>query len=323
MRKNAYQTAKPEELSVSTEAIKETIRQIREVNNQELHSFLMLRKGTLIYEDYFRPGEAGRLHVLYSVSKSFTSTAIGLAQAQGLLSVEDKLYDFFPEHKDLCDSDEKRKITLAHMLMMGSGFENNERDIRGGLGSTKTMVEQALAQPVIHEPGTYFDYYTLGTYLISAAFSKVCPEGIHSYLRRKILDPMGFGDSQWNVDDFNVPMGGYGMYLTAYDMTRLGQLYLQKGKWEGQRLLPKDYVKAATSKQINNDNHPSGNKDWMAGYGYQFWRCTFGGYRADGANGQYIVVLPDKDAVVVMTSYLSDMQKPLTAVADILLPEIK
>jgi CubicO group peptidase (beta-lactamase class C family) len=233
MRKDAYRTAKPEEFSVSSKAITETIREIREVNAQELHSFLMLRNGVLLWEEYFREGEADRLHVLHSVSKSFTSTAMGLAEAQGLLSLNDKLYDFFPEYASLCDSDDKRQITLSHLLMMGSGFENNEAEI-WEQKNDHNLIEAALAMPVIHKPGTVFNYYTLGTFLLSAVFSKVCPEGIHAYLRRKIFAPMNFGESQWNAEIDNIPMGGAGLYLTAYDLTRLGQLYLRKGMWEGQ-----------------------------------------------------------------------------------------
>ena len=320
MRK-AHPTAKPEELSVSSEAIRRTIREIREVNGQELHSFIMLRGGALIWEEYFREGEADRLHVTHSVSKSFTSTAMGLAQAQGLLSLDDKLYDYFPEHASLCDSGFKEEVTLRHLLMMGSGFENNEAAI---LGLHADMVGPALALPVIHKPGTVFNYYTLGTYLLSVVFNRVCPMGIHCYLREKLFAPMGFGPSHWNVDNTNcAPLGGFGLFLRAIDMARFGQLYLQGGVWESQQLLPEDYVTEATSKQISNENHPSANPDWTAGYGYQFWRNTFGGFRADGMFGQYIIVLPDSGCVVAMTSHLEDMQKPLNAVASILIPEIK
>ena len=316
----AYPIAAPEDRGVPSGAIRNAIREIRETYGLNLHSFLMVRDGALIWEEYFRVGEKDRLHVLHSVSKSFCSTAIGLAQAQGLLSIEDKLYDFFPEYSDLCDSDGKRSVALKHLLMMGSGFENREGEIFGNMAGD--IVKPALALPVIHEPGTVFNYYTLGTYLLSVVFSKVCPEGIHAYLRRKLFNPMGFGASHWDADKSNVPMGGFGLYLTAYDMTRLGVLYLQKGVWEGQRLVPEQYVETASSKQICNANHSSGNPDWTAGYGYQFWRNKMGGFRADGMYGQYIIVLPEKNAVIVMTSHLDDMQKPLTAVETLLLPEI-
>lgn len=317
---NKYPTAKPEALSVSTEGIQQAIKEIRETNGLELHSFLLLRKGTMLWEEYFCGVQKEHRHVLHSVSKSFTSTAIGLAQDEGLLSLDDKLYDFFPEHKGLCDSDYKRELTLRHLLMMSSGFQNNERELVFCLleGNLKAA---ALSQPIIHKPGTVFNYYTAGTFLLSAAFSKVCPEGIHSYLRRKLFDPMGFGSSQWNVDNDCIPLGGTGLFLTAYDMTRLGQLYLQKGVWKGRQLLSKSYVEEAGAKQINNQH--DGGADWTSGYGYHFWHNSFGGYRADGMNGQYIIIVPEKELVIVMTSNLDNMEIPLRAVATHLLPNVQ
>ncbi|MDR2974393.1 MAG: beta-lactamase family protein, partial [Propionibacteriaceae bacterium] len=243
MTTSAFPTSTPEELSVPSEAIRQVIQTIRERHQLDLHSFLMLRRGTLIWEEYFRPGEADRIHVLHSVSKSFTSFALGMAQAQGLLSLTDKLYDFFPQYAASCDSDFKRQVTLADLAMMGSGFENHEDVILPRrAGADTAMIEEALAQPIIHQPGTTFDYYTLGTYLLSAAFSQVCPMGVHHYLRRHLFAPMGFGRSQWNTDDNEIPMGGFGLYLSARDLARFGQLCLQGGAWEGQQLVPVDYV---------------------------------------------------------------------------------
>jgi CubicO group peptidase (beta-lactamase class C family) len=299
MRKDTIPQALPEEQAVSSNAIKQTIQTIREVNKQELHSFIMLRNGALIWEEYFREGEAGRLHLLASVSKSFASTAIGLAQAQGMLSIDDKLYDYFPDYEIPADGKYNDEVTLRHLLMMGSGFENKE----GEMFREHNLIKAALSQPVINKPGEVFDYYTLGTYLLSAVFSRACPEGMHSYLCRKLFGPMGFDASQWNTDSFNIPMGGFGLYLTAYDLARFGQLYLQGGVWEGQQLVPEDYINEASAKQISNANHASGNPDWMAGYGYQFWRNSFGGYRADGMYGQYGIILPDKEAVIAVNAF--------------------
>ncbi|MDR2930994.1 MAG: beta-lactamase family protein [Propionibacteriaceae bacterium] len=315
MRDEPYTTASPQDLRVDKEAIRATIAEVR---HQNVHSFLMLRSGQLIWEEYFRPGEADRPHALFSVSKSFLSTAFGMAEAQGLLSLNDKLYDFFPEYAWTADSDDKRQVTLAHMLMMGSGFENNEAEILHAPPARQTLPERALAQPIIHAPGTVFNYYTLGSYLLSAVFSKVYPRGVHHYLRHKLFAPMGFGCSEWESDEDGIPMGGFGLRLTAYDLTRLGQLYLQGGQWQGQQLVPKQYVAQASSPQISNKDN--GSVDWVAGYGYQFWMNSFGGFRADGMLGQYILMLPQYETVVVMTSRLEDMQKPLTAVSSILLP---
>ncbi len=321
MRKNAYPIVKPEDVSVSSDAICSTIADIREKHGLELHSFLMLRRGSLVWEEYFRDGEVERLHDVFSVSKSFTSTAIGLAQSQGLLSLDDKLYDFFPEHAGLCDSEANRMITLRHLLTMSSGFENNESKIFSNL-IAGDLLTFALSQPVIHEPGTVFNYYTLGTYLLSAAFSRIRPEGIHEYLKDNLFKMMGFGRSHWNICNQGVPFGGFGFHLTAYDLTRLGQLYLQEGVWEGQQLLPKSYVREATAKHIDQ-NYPVGVQDWNVGYGYHFWHNVMGGYRAAGHTGQYIIVLPEKETVIVMTSHLEDMLIPTAAIATHLLPEIK
>lgn len=321
MRAEVYKRKKPEEMGVSSTAIESAIDQIRNQHQLTLHSFLMLRGGMLLWEEYFRANEAEKLHSLYSVSKSFLSTAIGLAQAEGALHVDDKLYDFFPEYQSLCDHEWKRDIRLKHLLMMGSGFENNEQKIFND--RDEDLVHNALKQPVLHAPGEVFNYYTLGSYLISAAFQKVKPEGIHAYLKRKLFAPMQIEKSRWQKCPNGVPFGGFGLSLSGYDMTKLGQLYLQQGNWEGQQLLPATWISEASAKQIANDTPSNPNPDWRMGYGYQFWRNAMGGYRADGMYGQYIIILPEKDAVIVMTSHVNDMQTPLTVLRETLLPAVE
>jgi len=329
MRKDPFGVAKPEELGVKSEAIKSVIRDIREENKLDLHSFLMLRNGKLIWEEYFRKNEADALHVLFSVTKSFTSTAIGMVQEEGLLSIDDSIQSFFPEYKDVINEKNNTPVTLRHLLMMGSGYKNDEGSMHLACNAVKT----GLGQPLIHEPGTAFDYYTLGSHLLSGAFSKVKPEGMHKYLRKNLFDPMGFGESHWNVDfwNVNIPLGGWGLYLSAYDMARLGQLYLQNGVWQGKQLVPSAYVKEATSKQIDNSSRVDVTEndqwwverpDWAAGYGYQFWQNSFGGFRADGMMGQYVVVLPELDVVIVMTSCHDEMEIPMIAIKNHLLPEV-
>lgn len=319
MRATVYYAKKPEAMGIPSAAIESTIKQIR--SKQELHSFLLLRSGNLLWEEYFRANEAEKLHSLYSVSKSFLSTAIGLAQAEGALQIEDRLFDYFPEYKSYCDCDWKHEIKLKHLLMMGSGFENNEQTIFSQ--KTVDLVSAALMQPMLHQPGTVFCYYTLGSYLLSAAFQKAKPEGIHTYLKRKLFAPMQIEKSRWAKCKNGIPFGGFGLSLSSYDMTKLGQLYLQKGSWEGQQLLPADWVHAATLKQIENYTTGSPNPDWKSGYGYQFWCNAMGGFRADGMYGQYIIVLPAHDIVIVMTSHLKDMQAPLNSIANVLLPTVE
>jgi CubicO group peptidase (beta-lactamase class C family) len=323
MRKNIYPTGKPEDYSVSTEAIQQTIDFIRKENNLELHSFLLLRRGTLLWEEYFRPDEANSLHVQYSVSKSFAATAIGLTQDEGLLYVEDKLSSFFPEHAHLFESDDKKELNLHHLLIMGSGYKNTEQELFSQYSLVGDLTKAALDVPLIHKPGEVFDYNSLGSYLFTSAFSKVVPEGIHSYLKRKLFKQLDINTSVWNVDSMGIPFGGFGLYLTAYDMTKLGQLYLQEGNWQGQQLLSKSFVKTATSKQISNCNQDDDkNINWRSGYGYQFWRNSFGGYRGDGMKGQFIVVLPEQELVVVMTGNYDEMDIPLISIENNLLPHV-
>ena len=308
---------KPESVQVSSDSIRAAIHEIRYNHGLDLHSFLMLRKGQLIWEEYFHDGMKDTPHVLHSISKSFTAMAIGFAQADGLLTTDDKVYDFFPEYKSLNDSSYKQELTIKHLLTMSSGFENRERELMFCL-LEGNLTPAALSQRMIHAPGTTFDYYTIGTFLLSAIFHKVNPEGIHTYLRRKLFDPLGMGKSQWNVDNDGVPLGGTGLFLTSYDLARYGQFLLQQGAWKGKQLLPKEWVSIATSKQM--DNSHNGGANWTCGYGYQFWMNAFGGFRADGMKGQYVIVHPDKQIVIVMTSHLDHMEIPLNAVSDIILP---
>jgi len=325
MRKNVYPTAKPEDFSISSEAIKQTISEIREKNNMDLHSFLLLRKGTLLWEEYFRPDEVNKLHVLFSVTKSFMSTAIGMAQDQGLLSIDDKLSKYFPEYADLFDSTYKKELTLKHLLMMGIKLEHDESEIFNNHVLAGDLAKGTLESPLVCMPGEKFQYSSLASHLLSCAFNKIYPDGLHAYLKRKLFAPMNITRSQWNVDSKSIDMGGFGLYLTAYDMTKLGQLYLQEGMWEGQQLLSKSYAKEATSYVIDNLIDDSEERHfWASGYGYQFWQNTksFGGFRADGMRGQFIIVLPDQEVVIVMTSDLEEMHIPMDAVRDHLLPNI-
>ena len=325
MRVNVYPTAKPEDFLVSSDAIKETISDIRKKNGLDLHSFLLLRKGTLLWEEYFRPNEKDHLHVLFSVTKSFMSTAIGMAQDQGLLSIDDKVSKYFPEYADLFDSTYKKELTLKHLLMMGIILEHDEGEIFKDNILAGDLAKATLESPLAYMPGEKFSYCSLASHLLSCAFNKVCPEGLHDYLKRKLFAPMNITRSQWNVDSRSIDLGGFGLYLSAYDMTKLGQLYLQEGMWEGQQLLSKSYAKEATSYIIDNQVDKSEDRHfWSSGYGYQFWQNTntLGGYRADGMRGQFIIVLPEQEVVIVMTADLEEMHIPMDAVRDHLLLNI-
>jgi hypothetical protein len=182
---------------------------------------------------------------------------------------------------------------------------------------TKTF----LAQPVPFKPGTHFLYNTSATYMLSAAVQKVTGETVLDYLTPRLFEPLGIEHPTWETSPQGISAGGFGLSIRTEDIARFGQLYLQKGNWNGKQLVPEAWIEAATARQTSNGSNPE--SDWDQGYGYQFWRCRHGVYRGDGAFGQYCIVLPDQDAVIATTSGVGNMQAVLNVVWDKLLPALK
>ena len=182
----------------------------------------------------------------------------------------------------------------------------------------QNWVKAFLAHPVPHKPGSHFRYNTPATFMQSAIVQKVTGKTVVDYLQPRLFDPLGIAPPKWDMNPQGISIGGYGLYLKTEDIAKFGQLYLQKGKWEGKQLIPEGWVNQATSKQASNGSNPA--SDWDQGYGYQFWRCRNNAFRGDGKDGQFCIVLPEKDAVVVMTANTTDMQGQLNLVWEILLP---
>jgi hypothetical protein len=178
-----------------------------------------------------------------------------------------------------------------------------------------------LALPAAHKPGTHFVYNTPASFMLSAIVQKVSGTPLVDYLRPRLFEPLGIRSPKWEATPKGVSLGGFGLSVTTEDIARFGQLYLQKGEWEGRRILPAEWVTAATSRQVSNGSNPA--SDWDQGYGYQFWRCRHGVYRGDGAFGQYCIVMPEQDAVIAITSGVRDMQAVLNLVWEHLLPGMK
>ncbi|HEX5417788.1 MAG TPA: serine hydrolase [Chloroflexota bacterium] len=281
-----------------------------------LHSFILLRRGEVVAEGYWEPYAAASPHMLFSLSKSFTSTAIGMLVAEGRLSVDDHVLDYFPDEAPAEPSDNLRAMRIRHLLTMTTGHV--EEPLRG-LRQTETKWTRAfLAHPVERAPGTHFLYNSLGTYMLSAIAQRITGERVVQYLQPRLFTPLGIAPPVWETSPEGIDTGGWGLNLTTREIARFGQLYLQKGVWNGQPLIPEAWVAAATAGQVPNG--PSSNPDWEQGYGYQFWRCRHGAYRGDGAFGQYCVVLPEQEAVLAITSGLSNMQSVLDRVWEHLLP---
>jgi len=304
----------PEAQGVSSSAIREFVEAAdRDVN--AMNSFMLVRHGQVIAEGWWTPYAAEVPHTLYSLSKSFTSTAVGLAVAEGKLSIHDEVLKFFPEDAPSEPTNNLKAMRLHDLLRMSTGHQTEPR-LSGTNGVPWTKV--FLAHPVPHKPGTHFLYNTAGTYMQSAIVQKATGQTVLDYLRPRLFDPLGIENPTWDTSPQGISLGGYGLNLRTEDIAKFGQLYLQKGQWHGKQLVPAAWVEAATARQTSNGSNPK--SDWDQGYGYQFWRCRHGAYRGDGAFGQYCLVMPDQDAVVAITSGTRDMQLVLNLIWDKLLP---
>ncbi len=283
----------------------------------DMHSFMLLRHGQVVAEGWWDPYDAATRHQLYSLSKSFTSTAAGLAVAEGKLNLDDHVLDFFPDDAPAKPSENLRGMQVRHLLSMATGHETEPELHAPDQPWTKTF----LAHDVPHKPGTHFLYNTAATYMVSAIVQKQTGQTVLEYLRPRLFDPLAIEEPSWGTSPQGITLGGYGLSVRTQDIARLGQLYLQQGNWGGRQLLPPSWVEAATSQQVSNGDDPE--SDWNQGYGFQFWRCRHDCYRGDGAFGQYCIVMPEQDAVVAITSGVKNMPAVLNLVWEKLLPAMQ
>ncbi|HNU99516.1 MAG: serine hydrolase [Verrucomicrobia bacterium] len=310
----ALPRSSPEQQGVSSSALLAFVDAAdREIEG--IHSFMLVRHGHVVAEGWWAPYNPQSPHELYSLSKSFTSTAVGLAVAEGKLSVHDEVLKFFPEHAPAEPSANLKAMRVSDLLRMATGHQDEPVWRAGNL-----TVKLFLDHPVPHKPGTHFKYNTAATFMLSAIVQKVTGETVLDYLRPRLFEPLGIEHPTWGANAEGITLGGYGLSVRTEDIARFGQLYLQKGQWGGKPLLPGAWVEAATGLQVATGSNP--NSDWDQGYGYQFWRCRHGAYRGDGAFGQYCVVVPRLDAVIAITGGLGDMQQVLNLVWDRLLPAL-
>ncbi len=305
----------PEEEGVSSAGILAFVEAV-EQKIDALHSFVLVRHGHVVAEGYWAPYNAQSPHELYSLSKSFTSTAVGMATAEGKISVDDEVLKFFPGAAPAELSENLKAMRVRDLLRMSTG-QTEEVPTAPDKISTKSF----LAQPVPFKPGTHFKYNTPATYMLSAIVQKATGMTVLDYLRPRLFEPLGIERPVWSTSAQGITLGGYGLRIRTMDIARFGQLYLQKGKWQGRQLLPASWVEAATALQTSNGSNP--DSDWDQGYGYQFWRCRYGAFRGDGAFGQYCIVMPAQDAVLAITSGVKDMQVVLNVVWSTLLPGMK
>lgn len=279
--------------------LEQAVRDIGELEG--VHGLLIARRGRLVAERYFRGSAGNRPHNLKSASKSVLSALAGLAIEQGLLKLDQPIADVLPEAADL-DDPRKRAITVRHLLTMTSGLESTSFGNYGSWVASRNWVRAALARPLQAEPGSRFAYSTGGTHLLSATLSRAAGRSSHDFAREHLFDPLGIRRSAWARDRQGVHMGGNNLSLLPRDMLKFGQLYLNRGRWNGEQVLPWQWVDESTRPGLVG---PRGRGRIYGGYGYLWWlRGTRerGAYIASGYGGQYIYVAPAEDLVVVVIS---------------------
>lgn len=301
-----------------------------EAAGQDLHSIMIVKDGKVVKEHWMGEGAPDKLHILNSVSKTFTSTAVGLAIAEGKLSLSDKVVDLFPDKLPTEVSDNLKKVEVRHLLTMSGGHDTEPS--RRTMPEGADWVEAFLAHPFEHEPGTYFWYNSMGTYMLSAIVQKVTGEKVIDYLTPRLFEPLAIEGATWQESPQGINAGGWGLYLKTEDLAKMGQLILRRGEWNGKQIVPAEWIDQMTTAHI--DSRPAGmrpeqitfkaeDSDWLQGYGYQMWRCRHGAVRADGANGQYIIVMPEQNVVIAMTANIGDMQGEINLVWEHLLAALK
>jgi CubicO group peptidase (beta-lactamase class C family) len=310
----------PEAQGIPSSAILSFV-EAAEAKNVGVHSVMVLRHGHVVAEGWWAPYGKDDPHMLYSLSKSFTSTAVGIAVAEKKLTLDDSVLAAFPEDAPASPSDNLKGMRLRDLLAMSTGHHADEVERGFSFGGDAVLTKAFLALPVAHKPGTHFWYNTPATYMASAMVQKATGQKVVDYLKTRLFDPLGISGQTWEESKQGVTVGGFGLKIKTEDIARFGQLYLKKGMWNGQRLLPAEWVAAATARQTSNGSSPT--SDWEQGYGYQFWRCRHGLYRGDGAFGQYCIVMPEQDAVVAITSGTRDMGAIMNLVWDHILAGMK
>ena len=318
----------PEAQGISSSAILDFVEAAdqQSVTTKAIHSFMLVRHGHVVAEGWWAPYGPDIPHKLFSLSKSFTSTAVGLAIAEGKLSLDDPVLSFFPVDAPTNPGPYLKAMRVRDLLIMSSGQNLSTVTqlgdvMRNSAHSGQSITKAFLAAPVEYKPGTLFIYNTPGSYMLSAIVQKVTGETVLDYLRPRLFEPLGIEDATWDASPQGITLGGVGLSIRTEDIARFGLLYLQKGNWNGKQLVPAAWVETATARQTSNGSDPT--SDWDQGYGYQFWRCRHGLYRGDGAFGQFCIVMPEQDAVVAITSGTRDMQTIMNLIWDKLLPAMQ
>lgn len=284
-----FERATPESQGISSDIFAALLRELDASKDTEMHHFMALRHGKVICECNFAPYPKGMWHVTHSMCKSITGMAIGMLVEEGKLKLDENIYDIFSEHVNILSKIFRPVITVENLLTMTSGVTFNE----SGIVSGNDWLGSFLNSPVNGKPGTEFQYNSLNTYVLSAIVTKRTGETLKEYLTPRLFEPLGITKYYWETCPKGITKGGWGLFLCAEDMAKLGQLYLQRGKWKGQQLVSEYWVEISTARHQKTQND-------TYGYGYQLWmEQRPGSFEYNGMLGQNVIIYPDMDMILV------------------------
>ena len=285
----AFERATPESQGISSKRLLMLIQELNDSEYTDMHHLMILKGGKVICECSFAPYRSGMWHITHSMCKSITGMAVGMLIEEGQLSLDENIYKIFEQRLNPLAKIFRPEVTVEHLLTMTSGVSFNE----SGIISGNDWLESYLNAPVIGTPGTKFQYNSLNSYVLSAIISERTGMTMEEYLRPRLFEPMGITRYLWETCPKGITKGGWGLFLCAEDMAKLGQLYLNKGRWNGQQLVSEEWVETSTQKHVESG-------DDTFGYGYQIWmEERQGSFEFNGMLGQNVVVYPDMDMVIV------------------------
>lgn len=313
---DALPTSTPSAEGIDAAGVEAFLDGLESTPGVEPHSIVLVRHGSVVTQGWWAPYSADRVHLLYSLSKSFTSTAVAFAVDEGLLGLDDTVLSHFPELDADVTDPRSRSMRVRDVLAMSSGHQAEALG-RALEADPADLVRGFLLTPPEADPGSVFAYNQPCTYAVAAIVQRASGLSLTDYLRPRLFEPLGIGQASWQRDDSGREIGFSGLHAQTEAVALLGQLWLQRGVWQGRQLLPASYVDEATRVQVANPDEA--NADWSQGYGFQFWMARHG-YRGDGAYGQFCVVLPEHDVVLALTGQTVDMQAVLDLAWQHLLP---
>ena len=293
----AFVRATPENQGISSDLFTALLRELDASKDTEMHHFMALRHGKVICECNFAPYPKGMWHITHSMCKSITGMAIGMLIEEEKLKLDENIYDIFPDHINAFSKIFRPVITVENLLTMTSGITFNE----SGIVSGNDWLGSFLNASVNGKPGTEFQYNSLNTYVLSAIVTKRTGETLTEYLTPRLFDPLGITKYYWETCPKGITKGGWGLFLCAEDMAKLGQLYLQRGKWNGQQLVSEYWIEISTARHLKTQND-------TYGYGYQLWmEQRPGSFEYNGMLGQNVIIYPDMDMVLVTNAGNKEM----------------